>query len=46
MLADRAPGVVRVGLETGPTSAWLWRGLVALGVPAVCLEARHARAAL
>lgn len=46
VLADRAPGVVRVGLETGPTSAWLWRGLVALGVPAVCLEARHARAAL
>ena len=36
----------RVGLESGPTSSWLWRELDARGVPAICIDARHASAAL
>ncbi len=42
----RAPEVVRVGLESGPLSAWHWHELRKLGVPVVCLDARHAKAAL
>lgn len=41
-----APGAVRVGLETGPLSTWHWHGLNDLGVPIICLCARHAKAAL
>ena len=32
----------RVALETGPTASWLWRELTSLGLPAICLDARHA----
>jgi transposase len=42
----RAPKVVRIGLETGPLSTWHWHALRSMGVPVVCLDARHARAAL
>jgi transposase len=42
----RAPGVMRVGLESVPLSAWHWHELRKLGVPANCLDARHAKAAL
>ena len=42
----RAPEVVRVGLESGPLSAWHWHELRKLEVPVVCLDARHAKAAL
>ena len=42
----RAPGAVRVGLETGSLSTWHWHALNGLGVPVVCLDARHAKAAL
>jgi transposase len=41
-----APTVRRVGLESGPTSMWLWRALVERGLPAICIDARHAKAAL
>lgn len=38
--------LTRAGLETGPLSVWLWNGLKALGVPIICMDARHANAAL
>jgi transposase len=41
-----APDAVRVGLETGPTSTWLWTELRRLGLPVVCIDARHAKAVL
>ncbi|MEZ5874796.1 MAG: IS110 family transposase [Hyphomicrobiales bacterium] len=41
-----APDALRVGLETGPTSAWHWHGLHDLGVSIICIDARHAKAAL
>lgn len=42
----RAPAATRVGLESGPLSAWHWHELRRLGLPVVCLDARHAKAAL
>ena len=44
-LRRHAPELVRVGLETGFLTPWLYHGLKAAGLPVVCLEARHARAA-
>ena len=41
-----APGAVRIGFETGALSTWLWHGLKRIGLPIVCLDARHAKAAL
>jgi transposase len=45
-LAKHAPDLVRVGLESGSASAWLWRELSALGLPVVCLDSRHAHRVL
>ena len=45
-LASRAPGLRRVGLETGPLAVWLWNELRARRLPVLCLDARHANAAL
>lgn len=41
-----APAIHRVGLESGPTSIWLWRELAARNLPVICIDARHAKAAL
>ena len=38
--------IVRVGLETGSTTPWLARGLVALELPVVVMDARRAAEAL
>ena len=43
---SNAPGAVRIGLETGATATWLWNELKRLGLPAICIDARHARAVL
>lgn len=42
----KAANVVRIGLESGPTSTWLWTDLNARGLPVICIDARHAKAAL
>ncbi len=36
----------RIGLEAGPLSQWLFEGLAKAGLPAICIETRHARAFL
>jgi transposase len=38
--------VERLGLEAGPLPQWLHAGLVAAGLPAICIETRHTKAAL
>ena len=43
---SKAPGAIRVGLETGPTATWLWTELKRLGLPVICIDARHAQAVL
>jgi transposase len=45
-LRAKAGSVKRIGLETGPTTTWLWHELRALGLPVICIDARHAKAAL
>lgn len=44
-LQRHAPELERVGLETGRLTPWLFHSLKELGIPVVCLDARHARAA-
>ena len=45
-MKSKAPDAVRIGLETGPTSTWLWTELKRLGLPVICIDARHAKAVL
>ena len=41
---SHAPHVARIGLETGATSTWLWTELSVMGLPVICIDARHAKA--
>jgi transposase len=45
-IKSHAPHVERIGIETGPTVTWLWTELSKLGLPVICIDARHAKAAL
>ena len=45
-LRSRAPGLIRVVLETGPLSAFLFHGLAERGAPVTCVCARHAKGVL
>ena len=36
----------RIGLEAGPLSQWLFSSLAEAGLPVICVETRHMRAAL
>jgi len=45
-IKSQASHVERIGLETGPTATWLWTELSKLGLPVICIDARHAKAAL
>ena len=45
-IKTKAAGAKRIGLETGPTSTWLWHELRAFDLPVICINARHAKAAL
>jgi transposase len=46
LIRKRAPAVKRVVFETGPLSVWFYHALSARGLPAICIDARHAKAAL
>jgi hypothetical protein len=46
VIKARAPHVERIGLESGPLSTWHWHELKKRGLPVICLDARHAKAAL
>lgn len=41
-----APHAARIGLESGQLSSWLFHALNEAGLPVICVDARHARAAL
>ena len=45
-IAAHAPQLACVGLETRATSTWLWTELNKRGLPVICIDARHAKAAL
>jgi transposase len=45
-IKSKASDVVRIGLESGPLSTWHWHALKAMGLPVVCLDARHAQATM
>ena len=36
----------RIGLEAGPLSQWLFSALAEAGLPVICVETRHMRAAV
>lgn len=45
-IGRRAPDLVRVGMESGAQSTWLWHGLRQMGVAVICIDARHAQGSL
>jgi transposase len=46
LIRKRAPAVKRVVFETGLLSIWFYHSLRTEGLPAICIDARHAKAAL
>jgi transposase len=38
--------IERIGLEAGPLSQWLYSALAEAGLPVICVETRHMKAAL
>jgi transposase len=46
VIRKHAPGAVRIGFETGAMASWLWHELKRIDLPIVCIDARHAHAAL
>ena len=46
VLMDDALTIERIGLEAGPLSQWLYSGLAEAGLPVICVETRHMKAAL
>ena len=46
LIRKHAPAAERVVFETGPLSVWFFHALSAEGLPAICIDARHAKAAL
>ena len=45
-LREKTVALTKLGMETGPLAVWLWNELSTRGLPIVCLDARHASAAL
>jgi transposase len=46
VIRKRAPEAIRIVFETGPLSVWFFHALRGEGLPAICIDARHAKAAL
>jgi transposase len=46
VLLDNTFTIERIGLEAGPLSQWLYSGLAEAGLPIICVETRHMKAAL
>jgi transposase len=46
LIRKRAPHAERIGFETGAMASWLWHELRRVDLPVVCIDARHAHAAL
>jgi len=46
VIGKRAPAAARIGFETGAMASWLWHELKRVGLPVVCVDARHAHSAL
>src|SRR4051812_47972290 len=46
VLVDDTFTIERIGLEAGPLSQWLYSGLAEAGLPIICVETRHMKAAL
>ncbi|ASP66593.1 IS110 family transposase [Sinorhizobium meliloti] len=46
IIRKRAPHARRVVFETGPLATWFYHALTTEGVPAICIEARHAQKVL
>jgi transposase len=46
VLTNPACHFKRIGLEAGPLSQWLFNALAEAGLPMICVETRHMRAAL
>ena len=46
VIAKHASEAARIGLETGQLSTWLFHELRARRLPIICIDARHAKAAL
>ncbi len=46
LVRKHAPAAERVVFESGPLSVWFFHALTAEGLPAICIDARHAKAAL
>lgn len=46
LVRKRAPAAKRIVFETGPLSVWFYHSLRSEGLPVVCIDARHAKAAL
>jgi transposase len=45
-LSKHVSDLQRAGIESGMSSAWLWRALKRLGIPVICLDSRHAHRTL
>ncbi len=46
LIRKHAPNVERVVFETSPLSVWFYHALTAERLPVICIDARHAKAAL
>src|SRR4029434_4460042 len=46
VLTEKPLAIERIGLEAGSLSQWLYSALAEAGLPVICVETRHMKAAL